>query len=98
MRIIPSVIAICLLPACAATSIDSPPVAGGSGGTCSADKLGGYVGQKATAALGAELLAKSGARTLRWAPPRSAMTMDYREDRLTVTYNDDMIIESASCG
>ncbi|HMO68727.1 MAG TPA: I78 family peptidase inhibitor, partial [Novosphingobium sp.] len=40
----------------------------------------------------------TGARTLRWMPPRTAVTMDYRADRLTVSYDDNRIIERISCG
>lgn len=57
-----------------------------------------YVGRKVSAELGAELLARSGARTLRWGPPGSAMTMDFRQDRLTVSYDEAMIVTSARCG
>jgi hypothetical protein len=44
------------------------------------------------------MLAASGARTLRWAPPRSALTMDFRADRLTISYDDDLLITGARCG
>ena len=67
-------------------------------GECNADGVQGMIGQKATAESGAELLAKTGARTLRWVPPRTAVTMDFRSDRLTVSYDDDMVIERVSCG
>lgn len=84
------------LSGCAMTGAPTPPVS--AGGTCSNDGLAAFEGQKVTAALGAELLAKSGARTLRWGAPGMAMTMDYREDRLTVSYDEAMIITSARCG
>jgi len=35
---------------------------------------------------------------LRWGPPRSAMTMDFRQDRVTVAYDDAMIITHIACG
>ena len=85
-----------LLSACAATG--EPVEAVSTGGKCNNDALASFEGQKVTAALGAELLAKSGARTLRWGAPGIAMTMDYREDRLTVSYDEAMIITSARCG
>lgn len=65
---------------------------------CNADNVQDRIGQVATLELGAELLAATGARTLRWGPPRSAMTMDYRPDRLTVSYDDNMVIDRISCG
>jgi hypothetical protein len=57
-----------------------------------------FVGRMATAETAAELLRATGARTLRWAPPRTAITMDYRFDRLTVAYDDGMAITRVSCG
>lgn len=57
-----------------------------------------FVGTKATGELGRELLAATGARTLRWVPPRTAVTMDFRGDRLTVSYDDDYVITRVSCG
>ena len=57
-----------------------------------------FVGQKATAEAGAQMLAATGALTLRWVPPRTAVTMDFREERLTVSYDDAMVITSTACG
>ena len=37
-------------------------------------------------------------RTLRWGGPGMAMTMDFRPDRLTVSYDEAMTITSARCG
>lgn len=65
---------------------------------CKADALSVFIGQTASATAATEILAASVARTLRWAPPRSAVTMDYRADRVTVSYDDDMVITRASCG
>ncbi|WP_328598051.1 I78 family peptidase inhibitor [Croceibacterium salegens] len=56
-----------------------------------------FIGKKATPELGEEMLAATGAKTLRWVPPRSAVTMDFRPDRLTVSYDDDYVITQASC-
>lgn len=74
-------------------STPAPPQA-----QCDNGKLDGFVGQKASSALGARMLAASGAKALRWGPPRSAMTMDFRADRLTVAYDDALTIISARCG
>ena len=67
-------------------------------GPCKAEPGQGFVGQRATAEVGAQLLRATGAKQLRWGPPRSAMTMDFRADRLTVAYNDAMTIERVTCG
>ena len=66
--------------------------------TCNADAGAGFVGQTATPELGAAILKATGARTLRWGPPRSAMTMDYRQDRVNVMYDDAYKIERITCG
>ncbi|MBL0769663.1 hypothetical protein K5P26_08675 [Sphingopyxis sp. XHP0097] len=65
---------------------------------CNADAVQSYVGQSVSAELGAAALRASGARTLRWGPPRSAMTMDYREDRLNIMYDDASKVTQVSCG
>ncbi len=67
-------------------------------GTCNADPAQSHLGHKASATSGGVLLRLTGARTLRWVPPRSAVTMDYRADRLTVSYDDDYTIVRISCG
>jgi hypothetical protein len=67
-------------------------------GPCRNDGLDAFVGRKASAETGAALLKASGARTLRWGGPGMAMTMDYRADRLTVGYDEAMVITSARCG
>lgn len=66
--------------------------------TCKADAVQSYVGQTATSDLGGAILKAAGARTLRWGPPRSAMTMDYRVDRVNVMYDDAYKITQVACG
>ncbi len=56
-----------------------------------------FIGQKATAEVGAQMLRATRAKQLRWAPPNSALTMDFNADRLTVFYNESMTIERADC-
>lgn len=88
------------LAACAGTGTSNqgpatpPPV----DGACRNDGLDRFVGQTASASVGAQLLSASGARTLRWGAPGMAMTMDFRADRLTVSYDEKMVITSARCG
>ena len=48
--------------------------------------------------MGKAILAESGAEVLRWGPPNSAWTMDYREDRVNVRYDDEMKITEITCG
>ncbi len=87
------------LAGCASAGGEPPARASdGADGPCRADGLDRFVGQKASAETGAALMKASGARTLRWGAPDSAMTMDFRPDRLTVSYDADMIITAARCG
>lgn len=87
-----------LLAACAPMDGAAPAPAAESEGPCRNAGLDRFTGQTVTADLGAEMLKASGARTLRWGAPGSAMTMDFRPDRLTVSYDDAMKVTSARCG
>jgi len=81
------------LAGCATTG----DIAGGAG-SCKAEPGQAFVGQRVTAELGERLLRLTGARQLRWGPPRTPMTMDYRVDRLNVFYDDAMMIDRVTCG
>ncbi len=86
------------LSGCATVTAEETPTAQDlSDAACSAEAGQRFIGQKATAEVGAQLLEATGARELRWVPPRTAVTMDFRPDRLTVSYNDEMIITQVSC-
>jgi hypothetical protein len=65
---------------------------------CNADPAQAFVGQKADAGSGLAIRQATGADELRWGPPRSAMTMDFREGRVTVSYDDAMTITRVACG
>ena len=87
------------LSACTTGGVDnSAPPPPPSEMACDASGLEDHVGHKVSASSGATLLEISGTRVLRWVPPRTAVTMDYRSDRLTVSYDDDMVITRISCG
>lgn len=93
-----AMICLPLLAACTAATegpATTPPTAEGP---CSNEGLDRFIGQQASAELGAQLLQTSHARTLRWGAPGTAMTMDFRPDRLTVSYDGKMVITSARCG
>ena len=65
---------------------------------CNAEPGQLFVGQKADAASGLAIRQATGADTLRWAPPRSAMTMEFKEGRVTVAYDDAMTVTAVTCG
>ncbi|MXO73161.1 I78 family peptidase inhibitor [Alteraurantiacibacter buctensis] len=97
MRSIAVLPALALLLGACTTTGEEPPQRE-LAGECDASGVQEHIGHRATAESGATLLRLTGARTLRWVPPRTAVTMDFRADRLTVSYDDDMVIERISCG
>jgi hypothetical protein len=100
-RLLPlTLLALTLLaPALAAcATVPAEPVPLPSAGTCNAGLAQVYVGQAATAELGANVQRASKAARLRWIPPRTAVTMDYSEARVNVRYDDAMKVTSISCG
>lgn len=86
------------LAGCAATTPPpaDPPVREPQG-SCLAEPGQRFVGQRATAEVGTQLLAATGAKTLRWVPPRTSVTMDFNPSRLTVNYDDNYIISTVAC-
>ena len=85
------------LAACA-TASPPPAVDGGGGSVCRQQTFEEFIGQVATPQVGAELLRASGAKVIRWVQPGMMVTMDYREDRLTVRLASNNRITTASCG
>jgi hypothetical protein len=89
-----------VLPACAAAASQAEiPVRGEIPGfTCRKPALSRFVGRRATPELAAELRRASGAKAVRWVRPGSMITMDYRDDRLTVRVNARNRVIAANCG
>ncbi|GAA4007074.1 I78 family peptidase inhibitor [Sphingomonas humi] len=88
-----------LLAACATVQQEEPVAnPGDSGGMCSNDALQQFVGQPATADLGAAIQRVSGAKTLQWVAAGSMVTMDYREDRVRVYLDTANKVQRLSCG
>ena len=86
------------LLACATTTVLPPAGDRSSGMTCHSDNLAQFAGRPASEELGAEMLRVSGARALRWVAKGMMVTMEYREDRLTVWLTADNRVERANCG
>ena len=61
-------------------------------------ELDRFAGRPATSELGAEMLAASGARTLRWVRFGAMITMEFSPSRLTVRLDPQGKIASANCG
>ena len=89
-----------LLAACstAQAPADSPPLHGVTPGhKCDPTNIQKFVGQPATSELGAQMLWASNAATIRWVPQGTAVTMEFRFDRLTVFLDGNTRVERISC-
>ena len=87
-----------LAMAIGATPPETYPVHGDSGHVCNAARAGKLVGRKRSPSAEAEALRLSGAASVRWIPPNTMVTMDYRPDRLNLRLDRKGRIVSASCG
>ena len=81
-------------------AVDGPQgtVQAATGGECDASNAQSFIGQKSDIRLGEEVLRSTGSKILRWIPPNSAVTMDYRTDRVSVSYDDEAIVTRVVCG
>ncbi|MEN5005099.1 I78 family peptidase inhibitor [Stenotrophomonas indicatrix] len=65
---------------------------------CRPEALDAFTGKTADEATIKKLVADSGARNARVVKPGMAVTMDFRQDRVTVLVDAQNRIERASCG
>lgn len=65
---------------------------------CRPEALEAFTGKPADEATIKKLVADSGARNARVVKPGMAVTMDFRQDRVTVHVDEQNKIERASCG
>lgn len=91
-------LAAALLGACS-TAPAEPVVHGRTPGhTCNGVGADKFIGQSGVVATGAAIKRATNAAVLRWAPPGVMLTMDYREDRVTVWLGPDKRITRIRCG
>lgn len=85
--------------ACSSSAQQAPatPSAGGAA-LCVNAPLARFAGRPGTSETGAEILAASGARELRWVPDGTMVTMDFRAERVTVHLDRANRVERAVCG
>lgn len=98
MRALLPAFAALLTAGCATTPEAHPTPPAPEARTCNAEAAHGHIGHHAAAGMGAAILRDSGAQSLRWGPPNSAWTMDYRKDRVNVRYDENMKITEITCG
>ena len=98
-----------LLSACAVNPAPAETVDGGPpqptpihgvtpGHKCQTSGTDQFIGQPGTSETGAAILRASDAAVLRWAPPGYMLTMDYREDRVTIYLGPDRNVTQIKCG
>ncbi len=75
-----------------------PPAAEEAPMTCDAKKASWAVGKVADDALVAKVKADTGSDRYRVIPPDTAVTMDYREDRVNIDVDKDNIVTNVRCG
>ena len=85
-----------LAPLAAACTSMAPPVAAPAN-ACSPQALARYTGLTANEALAERMKRETGKTALRWVRPGMMVTMEYREDRLTVHIDAANKVERASC-
>jgi len=87
-----------LLAACSTAPAQTPVHGVTPGHKCDLAGTAKFVGQPGTSATGAAIMRASHAAVLRWAPPGYMLTMDFREDRVTVHLGPDRKITQIRCG
>ena len=68
------------------------------GHKCDATSTDQFIGQVGDSDTGAAIQHATNAAVLRWAPPGVMLTMDYREDRVTVWLDGARKITKIRCG
>ncbi|WP_284126622.1 I78 family peptidase inhibitor [Parerythrobacter aestuarii] len=92
-----------MLPSLMACAASAPPPqtvepAPEAEASCVAEAAQRYVGKRATKAIGDAIIAATGASIFQWVPPDTAVTMDYRPERVRISYDRAMTITSIRCG
>jgi hypothetical protein len=87
-----------LLAACSTAPASTPIHGVTPGHKCQTEGTGQFIGHEATSETGAAIMRVSHAAVLRWAPPGVMLTMDYREDRVTVHLGAGGNITEIKCG
>ena len=94
-----------LLAACAsnpqagAQPVQATPIHGETPGhTCRTAGTDRFVGKIATKMIGAAIKQVTRAAVLRWAPPYTMLTMDFRADRVNVYFDAQKKITKINCG
>src|SRR5207237_7799972 len=97
----PALLAACAMPTTDADAdpLTPTPIHGVTPGhKCRTAGTEKFIGQRGTSRTGSAIKRATRAAVLRWAPPGVMLTMDYREDRVTVYLGPDRKVTKVSCG
>ena len=86
-----------LVPLAAACTSMAPPAEAPAAKACSPEVLARYIGLPANDSLAGRMKRETGKAELRMVKPGTMVTMDFREDRLTVYLDAANKVERASC-
>lgn len=87
-----------MLGACSTAPAATPIHGVTPGHKCQTEGTDQFIGQAATSETGAAIMKASHAAVLRWAPPGYMLTMDFREDRVTVRLDAANKVTEIKCG
>lgn len=87
-----------LLCACSSLTAETPVHGVTPGHKCEAAGMSKFIGRPGNSRTGAAIKSASHAAVLRWAPPGVMLTMDYREDRVTIYLGADKKVTQIKCG
>lgn len=87
-----------LLAACSTAPAQIPVHGVTPGHKCETESTKQFIGQAAASETGAAIMRVSHSAVLRWAPPGVMLTMDYREDRVTVWLDAGNKVTEIKCG
>lgn len=85
-----------LMPVALLAACETIPQSGA--GRCDAKRVQSFVGVLGTADVGKAIFKRSGAKALRWIPPGTMVTMDYRLDRLNIRTDARNFVTAIDCG
>lgn len=80
------------------TGVREPISLRDDGDECGASLVQTFVGLRANATLRDEIARRSQAKSIRWVEPGTAVTMDFRPDRMTAALDEDGVIQTMRCG
>jgi hypothetical protein len=91
--------AACVCNSACAQPLRGTPIRGETPGhTCQTAGTDRFIGKAASKMMGAAIKDVSKAAVLRWAPPYTMLSMEFRADRVNVYFDEHKRITKINCG